>query len=96
MLLSDDVQDGLLSDEKDIFNAYHPEELIGIESLHANNFIVALAIVEDGLGKILENIGRIENRHPSLRLPRLMQESVFDVQSGYIGVCHGPLQMLCN
>ena len=69
MLFPDDVQDGLLSDKKHVFDSLHAEQLIGIEPLHPNDFVVALPIVEDGLGEIFQHVGRVQYRHPGLGLP---------------------------
>ena len=59
MLLPDDVEDGFLCDEKHVFDALHAEHLVGIESLHANDGVVALMVVKHGFRKVLENVGTV-------------------------------------
>ena len=53
MLFPYDVQDGFLGDEQYVLRADHVEHLIGIEALHPNDLVVTLAVVENGLGKVL-------------------------------------------
>ena len=53
MLFPDDVEDGLLSDEKHVFDALHAQHLVGIQPLHTNDGVITGVVVKHGFGKVL-------------------------------------------